>query len=382
MVLASVSRNRGPPPSVFCSAGLTAGRRWCVVCGMAATVRRCNKLEKARRVRERLANCDNLLVVMQDYPDPDAIAAAIGIRELARQSNEVVTRLACGGFVGRAENQELVRYLGTNVLNLAAVNLNDFDCVVMVDTQPGTGNNTFPEGLLPDIVIDHHPVRNLTRRVPVYDVRGRYGATSTIVYEYLKQANVPLSVPLATALVYGIRSDTNDLGREATKADIAAFLSLYPMANKRMLGRIGAARVPRDYFDAMHTALEHARSHGVCLVSELGAVRNPDMVAELSDLLLRDEETTWALCCGVYEGRLLLSLRTSDQKADAGSVMHRVVGRNGTGGGHNMMAGGQIRISGGAGDDAESVTHGAVTRLLRILKVADEPERRLIPAPG
>ncbi len=330
-------------------------------------------------MRARLAACDNLLIVMQDYPDPDALAAAVGLRELARAANEVVTSVACGGFVGRAENRALVRYLGMNVLRLATVNLNDFDCIAMLDTQPGTGNNAFPDGLLPDIVIDHHPVRNTTRRVPIYDIRGRYGATSTIVYEYLKQANVPLSVALATALVYGIRSDTNDLGREAIQADIDAFLALYPMANKRMLGRIGMARVPRDYFDAMHTALERARSHGACLVSELGPVQNPDMVAELSDLLLRDEETTWAMCCGVYEGRLLLSLRTSDLKADAGAIMRRVVGRQGTGGGHDAMAGGQMRIPGGVDGNAASVSQAAVKRLLRILKVADEPERRLIP---
>ncbi len=330
-------------------------------------------------MRQRLAGCDNLLVVMQDYPDPDALAAGAGLRELARHRGEVVTSMACGGFVGRAENRALCRYLDINVLPLSSVNLNDFDCVAMVDTQPGTGNNGFPEGVLPDIVIDHHPVRNTTRRVEVYDIRGRYGATSTILYEYLRLSNVALSVPLATALLYGIRSDTNDLGREAIQADIDAFLTLYPIANKRVLGRIGMSRVPRDYFEAMHMALERARSYGDCIVADIGEIGNPDMVAELSDLLLRDEESTWAMCCGIYDGRLLMSLRTSDVKADAGAVMRRVAGRYGTGGGHSAMAGGQIRIADAPERDAASVTRAAVERLLRILKMPPGRGRKLIP---
>ncbi len=334
--------------------------------------------DKIARVCARLKQAETVLIVMQDYPDPDALAAAAALRELARACGVSTVSLACAGFIGRAENKALLKYLNLNVQTLSAVNLQQYDCMAMVDTQPGTGNNGLADEVVPDIVIDHHPIHKATRRVPIFDVRRRYGATSTILYEYAVAMTVTFSVPVITALLYGIRSDTNDMGREAGQADMDAFLALYPRSNKRMLGRIRMARVPREYFSAMRSALDKARSYGPCLVSELGTIQNPDMVAEMADLLLRDEETCWALCCGVYNNRLLLSLRTSDMQADAGKVMLRITGRRGTGGGHPAMAGGQIVLRDNSKEDAARQTEEVVARLLRLLKVTDTACRPLI----
>lgn len=301
--------------------------------------------DKCSRLMELLRNRRTLLIVMQNFPDPDAIAAAAALRELARSQGDVITTLACGGFVGRAENQALLKYLGLNIQPLTNDALSGFDCIAMVDTQPGAGNNTLDVQTVPDIVVDHHPIRPLTRRSPFFDIRRQYGATSTIFQEYLACCRLPVPVPLATALLYGIRSDTADFGREATQADIGAFLALYPASNKRMLGRIAMARVPRAYFQAIAKALTRAKSSGNCVFTDLGPVTNPDIVSEVADLLLRDEEACWALCLGQHQGEILLSLRTSSQPADAGRLMHRLVTPGGTGGGHAMMAGGQFPLN-------------------------------------
>lgn len=303
----------------------------------------CEKLASLKKV---LAARKTLLVVMQDFPDPDAIAAAAALRDIAKAFHDITTTLVCGGFVGRAENRALLKYMGLNIKSLDSVNVESFAAVALVDTQPGAGNNGLGHDIVPDIVIDHHPVRTQTRKVTFSDVRRRYGATSTILYEYLICAELPFSVPLSTALLYGIRSDTADLGREACRADIDAFLALYPLANKRMLGRIAMARVPRAYFRTIALGLRNAHSSGNCVYTLLGRVENPDIVSEIADLLLRDEETQWAMCAGAYGDQLLLSVRTSDVQANAGQIMHRLVGKRGSGGGHNVMAGGQIPLHG------------------------------------
>lgn len=287
----------------------------------------------------------HLLIVMQDCPDPDAVAAAAGLRQIANSLEEIPCTLAHGGKVGRAENRALIKYLNINLRPMEEVEPDRFDVVAMVDTQPGTGNNSLGRDFVPDIVIDHHRIRRATRRCPFTDVRSRYGATSTILYEYLTEADIELDMPLATALLYGIRSDTQSLGREATKADIDAFLALYPLANQRMLSRIEHATVPREYFRLLAAALKNARVFGKGIFSDLGEVDNADMIPEVADLLLRNEDSTWALTLGIYEDDLLLSLRTSETGADAGRLMRHLVSRKGTGGGHRALAGGQVPIT-------------------------------------
>jgi nanoRNase/pAp phosphatase (c-di-AMP/oligoRNAs hydrolase) len=319
-----------------------------------------------------------LLVVLQDFPDPDAIAAAAALRLLARSVTDVTTTMACGGFVGRAENRALVKYLGLNIQPLQKLVIQQYDCIALVDTQPAAGNNALPDDVVPDIVIDHHPIRTSTRRSPYFDVRRHYGATSTICHEYLVHAGVDIPVPAATALLYGIRSDTADFGREATQADIDAFLSLYPASNKRILGRIGMARVPREYFEVMVVGLRNARSVGDCCYADLETVPNPDMVAEMADLLLRDEETCWTLCFGCYEGEMLISVRTSDLSADAGKLMRRIVGRRGSGGGHSAMAGGQIPLRDATPGERRKMARTVIGRYLKYQGKSDRATRRLV----
>ena len=84
-------------------------------------------------------------------------------------------------------------------------------------------------------MIDHHPDWGTIGAVPFVDLRANYGATSTIVTEYLEAAEVPLEPRIATALFYGIASETQHLGRETYATDILASQYLYPYVNKRLL---------------------------------------------------------------------------------------------------------------------------------------------------
>jgi nanoRNase/pAp phosphatase (c-di-AMP/oligoRNAs hydrolase) len=324
----------------------------------------------------------SLLIVLQDFPDPDAIAAAASLRELAYADGIATCAIGCSGFVGRAENRALVGYLGLRLHPLAELDLSAFSVLAMVDTQPETGNNSLQAGVVPQIVIDHHPMRKATRRVDFYDIRSRYGATATILFEYLKAADLKPDIQLATALAYGIRSDTNDLGRETSDADIEAFLELYPLSNKRKLGRIETERLPRDYFAILAAALRNAATYGRCIVSALGTINNPDMIGEVADLLLRNEESAWALCHGHYQDELLVSLRTSEPGANAGKVMHRIVGRDGSGGRHNAMAGGQIPLKLRPSASMHRLERTLVRRFLRVVGESSAEGVWLVPSPG
>ena len=330
------------------------------------------------RFRDALTNKKTLLIVMQDHPDPDAVAAAAALRLIANQKFLMTCSLAHGGTVGRAENRALVRYLDLNLRSVEEVDATRFDAVAMVDTQPGTGNNSLPPEVGVHVVIDHHPIRRATRSAGFTDVRRDYGATSTILYEYLRALKLQPDAPLATALCYAIRSDTQDLGRESTQADIDAYVALYPVANKRILGRIQLEPEPIEYFESLSRALRNAAVYGRCVVTTLAQVACPELVAEVADLLLRYEKADWVLVSGVYQSKLYLSMRTNDNAVDAGRVMRALVSRLGTGGGHGNSAGGQIPVE-DTGESAVRRTERTVTRrLLRRLQVRDTKGRILI----
>ncbi len=315
---------------------------------------------------------------MQNNPDPDAIAAAAGLREIANERLGIACSLAHGGIVGRAENEALLRYLGLNLRRLEEVELERFDRLAVVDAQPGAGNLALPPGVRVDVVIDHHPIRRETRSARYTDIRSRYGATSTILYEYLRAARIEIPTRLATALVYGIRSDTQDLGRESTRADVEAFLELYPRANARALGRIVAAPLPRAYFSNLRRALDRATVAAHTVVSDLGELSSPEMIAEAADLLLRVEGVTWSLAFGRVDAWLHLSIRTSDREGSAGRVAHRLAGRRGFGGGHQALAAVQIPLREeevGGGPGYERLTRRLVRRFRRAAgAAAADPE--------
>ena len=301
---------------------------------------------KLQKLRELFMGKAYLLIIIQDNPDPDCIAAAVALRKLANSLANIQCSIACGGTVGRGENRALVKYLGLNLRSPDELDYAKFDLIGVVDTQPGTGNNSLPKEIVADIVIDHHPIRRLTRTAPLTDIRSSYGSTSTIFVEYLIEAGITPETPLATALLYGIRSDTQDLGREAARADIEAIEFLYPFANKRMLSVIQRGRVPRVYYQMLADALRNARVQGSAIITELGQIDNPDMIAEVADLLLREDETSWSMCTGLWNEKIMISIRTSEENL-AEKVIKKMVFRKGTGGGHLTYAGGQVPLKKG-----------------------------------
>jgi nanoRNase/pAp phosphatase (c-di-AMP/oligoRNAs hydrolase) len=333
---------------------------------------------RVEKLIQLLKGKGNLLIVMQDNPDPDSIAAAVALRRFANSTAGVQCSIAHSGTFGRGENRALVNYLNLNLHQLNNIDLQKFDLIAMVDTQPGTGNNSLPETQVPHIVIDHHPCQPATRSAPLIDIRSNCGATSTILSEYLHEADIVPDMPLATALLYGIRSDTQDLGREATQADIEAIEWLYPLANKRMLSAIQRGSVPREYFRVLAEALRNARIYGNAIVTSLGHIDNPDMIGEVADLLLREEKTIWTMCMGFSQGKMLISLRTNDEDNEAETVVKRLVDRYGTGGGHQTYSGGQILLEQGSRAEFDRMEKVMRKRFVHLIGAKDRRAVKLV----
>lgn len=314
---------------------------------------------EAQRLLEKLLGAVDVerpvAIYTHDHPDPDSIASAYALQHLLSKRLGVDPVIAYGGTIGRASNRAMVDLMGLRLEPLDRLDFDEFGTHCLIDTQPETGNHSLPSDLPFSIAIDHHPRSEIADRIPFLDIRTEYGATSTMMFYYLKAAGLDLPTKLATALLFGIKSDTRELEREASEADLHAYLEIFPKADLTLLNRIERPRIPSRYFEAFHQALGASLIHDRALVSDVGQVENPDLVAEIADFLIPLDVVDYALVMGRHQGRLYLSLRTRQEQHDAGRTIAAVVRELGTAGGHGRMAGAQIELDGEADERASEV---------------------------
>ncbi|MBN1149429.1 MAG: DHH family phosphoesterase [Anaerolineales bacterium] len=288
------------------------------------------------------------LIHTHDNPDPDGLASGKAMAALLQGGWGIPCRLVYSGLVARAENIAMLRLLTPEWEHVDTLeNPDQYSSLILVDTQPTAGNNSLPDDITPHIVIDHHhPVRERLSLVPFVNVRTDVGATASLVYCYLQAAGIEPDPTLATAIFYGIQTDTRGLSRGDSALDQAVYFNLLSLIDRRCLAQVEQAGLPREYFRAFSNGLGSARLYGQVVISYLGAMHRPDFMAEMADLLIRLDGARAVLCLGHHSGVMYLSLRTASMEQDAGSLIQRVVMAPGRAGGHGATAGGQVPLLG------------------------------------
>jgi nanoRNase/pAp phosphatase (c-di-AMP/oligoRNAs hydrolase) len=329
-----------------------------------------SRLEK---IQEIIKGKRKILIVTHNNPDPDALASALALKYLLHEKWGVGSLIAYGGIIGRAENRAMIRQLRIDIRPLQEVNIKNFSVVALVDSQPGAGNNALPRHLIPDIVIDHHsPIRAKSLRAKYHDIRTDYGSTSTILAEYLMAADLPdIDRRVATAVMYGIKSDTRDLGRATSPQDVTTFLFLYPNILFKILSKIEHPELPRAYYQRLGKAIANARIDKDVIILDLGHADDVDMIAAMADLLLLVEGVKWSLCVGENGGNVFFSLRTKRRRGSADRVAQKMVAGIGMGGGHNMIAGGKAGAVSNLQKTPEEIRDILVSRFLTEIKRKD-----------
>jgi len=329
-------------------------------------------------MKRALGDAERVIILTHDNPDPDAIASAAGLGYLVRRALGLPVTLAFGGIVGRAENRALLGELDVPFERAEDLEFPSTAAVALVDTQPRAGNNSLPPGQIATIVIDHHPERAESSAAAYSDVRPEYGACASMIVEFLRALKLEPDRQLATALFYAIQTETMDLGREASKAEIHASLFLYPRSDPAAISRIRHARVPRAVYRSVHTGLENAWSRGGVVCVPAGRLDYPDIVAQLADLFMRVDGVEWVTAAGRYQDGLYISLRTFDPGAHAGDLVQAVVGQRGSAGGHGEMAGARIDVGRLSTDQYEELLESLFEEFCNQLGVSDQPRVPLI----
>lgn len=301
---------------------------------------------RAELLLRQLQGRKRLLVLTHTNPDPDSMASALGIRHLVKEKLGLPSDFALNGRIMRAENREMVRVLGIDMVLWPGLDVSQYDAVAVVDTQPGFGHTELPPGRSVDLVIDHH-VSADGKRAPkgvIHDVRTEIGATSSMVTGYLMESGVTVPADVATALFYGIKTDTADLARNTSPLDAAAYRFLVDKIDRGKLAVITSPDLPLDYFRALSTALNNLRIFEHVVLCTLGKTTSPEMVAEVADMLLRMEGKKAVFCGGLVGTSYHVSVRTEHGGRDAYDLIRAALQHEGSYGGHGTVAGGSIQL--------------------------------------
>jgi nanoRNase/pAp phosphatase (c-di-AMP/oligoRNAs hydrolase) len=350
-------RSADPEGSSRSSAGLRRSDRFLI------------GLHEARRV----------VFVSHINPDPDSMGSMLGLAHLVETRLDKPTLITRDGLVSRAENRAMVDVLRLNLVPVEDVVWQPDDVVVMVDSQPNTGRHSLPYQDNLYAVLDHHDTPGDLDGVPFSDIRSAHGATCTLVTKYLIDQEVVIPEIVATALLYGIETEMTGYPREAGPADDEALLFLYPLADKDRIAQIRNARLPQSHFGCLLQALQSSFIYDRLIISWVDNLPQPDHAAEIVDFMIRFEKVDWAVCAGVFEEKLVLSVRAAIENAKAGEILRQVVGKLGRAGGHDRRAGGCINLSSTAPTAIEELQSELRRRFLKAFKIEEVRGQRLVP---
>ena len=316
---------------------------------------------KYNRLLEVVKASDTLGILIN--ADPDSMASAMALKRIfwKKARRVLIYRI---NAIKRADNLAFVKFLTIDQKHIRYVKRTAVKKWAIVDSQP------YHHKLFMDreysIIIDHHPVTDPIK-ADFIDIREDYGANSSIMTEYLKAGKIKPSPKLATALFYGIKTDTHNFVRANITHDMAAFKYLYRCINMRILSKIESSEMTRGMLTKYRLAMERLVLFRDIAYVHMGRVDNPDSLVLIADFFLKIAEIKWSITTGVYQKNLIVILRNASFYGDAGKAARNIFGHlEGSAGGHRNAARAEIPLENILGDSEDE--SGLGTFVKKILK--------------
>ncbi len=294
--------------------------------------------ERLRRFHLQFSGNDAVLILIN--ADPDAIASAMAVSRLLWHKVAGVT-ISCINEIKRPDNLAMIRLLGVKLTFISGIDRDQYQRIVMVDSQPA--HNELLAEFSPHVIIDHHPDTGV--KAPFLDIRPKYGATASIMTEYLRAAKIKPSVKLATGLFYAIKTDTSNFERKTLIEDIRSFQFLFRHANTFLARKIELAEIHIDFLKFYKIALRDMKLRKNRVYAHLGTVTTPDVCVLIADFFMRVNAVTWSIVSGIFDRKLIIILRNDGIRKNAGSIAAKGFGSLGSAGGHKSMARAEILLA-------------------------------------
>ncbi len=332
------------------------------------------------------------VILLWGHPDPDAIGAAMAHKRLCERLGVSAT-IAHVLPVSRAENRALIKLLNVPLLRVSeTADLEPFGYLALVDASASETSIRVPDSLKLLTVVDHH--RPLTPpKADFVDIRHDVCSTCTIYADYAERGLAPFGAggnddsPVATAMFFGIQTDTDDFAI-ATQADLRAAAYLKPFCDAETLSRVGRRTLTAEAMDAVGRALadlEVIRDFAIAGVGRVSA-NNRDAIPMAADFILRREDIDTAIVYGIVEDRIDGSLRTRRPSVDPAAFMQAAFGDDSEGrpygGGRADMGGFRIPLGMLAESDDDALLWRLVRETVykRVARVVPELDKKKLDA--
>jgi len=296
----------------------------------------------SQRLFTLLAGWEGTLgIITHKNPDPDAISSALALAEIARRANprSLTTRIFYEGNIGHQENRTFVNLLDIKMEHLTADAMQQCNFLALVDCSGPGANNDIPPQTKINIVIDHHKDgKHIATQSSFVDIRPGVGATASILTQYLQELDVPVDKRVATALLYGIRTDTKEFKRNVTPQDLNYAGFLLPLTDADLLDKIMSPSMSQETLDVIGKAIQERKIQSGYLFSNVGFVMNRDALPQAADILITLEGVNTALVYGITDNAIVISARNRDIRLHIGNALSEAFGEMGDAGGHPNMA--------------------------------------------
>lgn len=285
-------------------------------------------------VLEKLSRDQRWLIVIN--ADPDAMASAMALKRILshRVQETVIAKI---NEVSRPDNLAMVRYTHLRMQRFYPGILPHFDYFAIVDSQPH--HHPAFKDIPFSVIIDHHPLPEKPFEADYVDIKPQYGATSTLMTEYLYNLDIRPGKLLATALQFGIKTDTDNFERHFYDVDLRAFQYLNRFSDANLLSRIARSEFHLHWLEPFAKACTNLYGMGASgQYVFIGEVDNPDILVNIADFFMRVYEIRWAAVAGRYGDTVVVIFRGDGISRDVGAYASQVFGSIGSAGGHKAMA--------------------------------------------
>ncbi len=290
---------------------------------------------------ESMKGAEKVYIQPHNMPDPDAIASSFALCELLKKF-DIDAKIVYMNVIEKVNSKKMVEMFDINML----VKENSFssspkDFVILIDSQAGNSNITSIRGKKVAVIDHHHDMGD--QNYIFKDIQEEIGACATIITDYYKALDIEPSTDVATALLYGIMNDTNNLTRSSDQRDLDNFYWLYGLSNLSKIKKLRMNEIGREDIYAYAKALETFEIYG-----NIGFVHiencNDSLLGTISDMVYTIEGTSIVVSYAKRPDGIKFSVRSGEKYIYADELVKYILKDKGVGGGHKEMAGGFIPL--------------------------------------
>lgn len=274
-----------------------------------------------------------------NFPDPDALSAAFGMQSFLK-ANGVESTICYAGKIEKNSTKRMIDEFGIKAVHIDNLpHMKEEDYIVTIDAQKYNSNIT--DFIGNEVAcIDHHPTM-VPCAYEYSDIR-ICGACCSIVTDYFIKSGTSMDTNTATALLYGLKMDTDSFNRGVTDFDIEMYGYLHKLADNQKITSMYNNNMEIEDLYAYGEAIRNIKIYDNVGFAKISFDCPDGLIAMISDFILGLDIVEFSVIYAVRDGGFKFSVRNETAIYHAGTITARALDGLGGGGGHFSMAGGVI----------------------------------------